>query len=82
VPQPTAVIITKRNRIRIRRPCLFFGSVRAEYRCSVKNKFKFANYTDIFMRKEGDKIPQLSYEKWAMAFGFNADIPCPSSRKK
>jgi hypothetical protein len=77
-----AFIITDRNRVRIRRPCLFFGSVTVEYRCSVKNKFKFANYTDIFKRKEGDKIPQLSDEKWVMALGFNADIPCPSSRKK
>jgi len=34
------------------------------------------------MRKEADKIPQLSGEKWVMVPGFNADIPYPSSRKK
>jgi len=34
------------------------------------------------MRKVGDKIPQLSDEKWVMVPGFNADIPCPSSREK
>jgi len=28
-------IFTERNRIRMRWPCLFLGSVRAEYRCSV-----------------------------------------------
>ena len=77
-----AFIIIERNRIRIRRPRLFSGSVRVEYRCSAENQFKFANYTDIFMPKERDKIPQLSDEKWVMVLGFNADIPCPRSRKK
>jgi len=32
---PSVQIFTERNQIRIWRPCLFLGSVRAEYRCSV-----------------------------------------------